>query len=593
MPTPDEWSDELAAVLIDVARGDFGARMTRSGNRDQLDAIAFLVNNTAEEVRCLFHEVARQRDFVQAILESVPDCILVLDANDCIETVNPAACGLLGRPAKSLLGLPLGALLAREADQPPLVAMMAALKLRELPGRLDVEFSDGDGAALPVALHGRALAASGVDDRVSVLVARDMRGVYRLMAAEAEAAEAQRRRAEDLAIAKQAAEAGSKAKSAFLASMSHEIRTPLTAIVGIADILAQSRLQPAVRADWLRDLKESSTHLLSLVNNVLDLSKIEAGEITTDICPSSVTEVMDSVASTLKAGARKRRLNFSVSVDGNVPAAIMTDPLRLRQILINLVGNAIKYTLEGGVSIHIGVEPCAPSEHGELAITVKDTGIGIAPDRLADIFDPFSQIESKTSASRGTGLGLCISQRLAALIGGEISVRSEVGSGSTFTYRQQVVLPASEGLAASPTSHAAEGAASPLDDVHVLVVEDTPATQRIIRHFLERAGARVGVASNGLQGVEDALKNEEAGTPYEMILMDIQMPVMDGYAATARLRRSGINVPIIALTAYAMKEDEERCLRAGCSGYVSKPVSEDVLLDRLSRELFAARARGA
>ncbi len=395
------------------------------------------------------------------------------------------------------------------------------------------------------------------------------------------AAESARARAEG---ARAAAEAATRAKSAFLANMSHEIRTPMTAIVGYSDLLVRPAQAPRDQAEWASQLRQNADHLLSLVNDILDLSKIEAGQIDVHPEPVDLAELLEELRSLTLSAAREKGLLVQIESSPAVPSRIRTDRLRLRQILLNLVSNAIKFTDRGEITLRVG------AAGDMLRFAVTDTGIGIAAEKLRLLFQPFTQVHRAARRFAGTGLGLDISRRLARVLGGDITVESREGSGSTFTLSIELEeLPADMPASASRTTP--RSVPTDLAGIRLLLVDDNPDNQRIVRFLLEERGAAITEAGDGLGGVEAVLTARDGGCPYDVVLMDMQMPVLDGFGAVARLRRAGVETPIIAMTAYGMKEDTDRCLKAGCDDYVSKPILPEALFTAIATQ--AARRRGS
>ncbi len=401
------------------------------------------------------------------------------------------------------------------------------------------------------------------------------------------------------------AKAATRAKSEFLANMSHEIRTPMTAILGFTETLLDPDLSDADKQAAVATIQRNGEHLLGLINDILDLSKIESGNLEVDPAPCSPFEIIDEVVSLMRVRAEAKGLQLGVEQDGPLPERITTDPTRLRQVLINLVGNAIKFTDRGFVRLVVRL--LAPSESQPttkplLQFEVIDSGIGMSEQQLGRLFQPFTQADASTARRYGgTGLGLTISKRLVTMLGGNIEVASTPGQGSTFRVTVGVGdlqgVPLRETGASIPREMTPSSARNPGDpggiqlSAHVLLAEDSPDNQRLIVHFLGKAGVTVTVVENGKAALDAAAPWLAAGSragdppPFDAILMDMQMPVLDGYAATRLLRRKGWSRPIIALTANAMSGDEEKCLAAGCDGYLSKPINRQRLLAVLSEHL--------
>lgn len=394
---------------------------------------------------------------------------------------------------------------------------------------------------------------------------------------------------------KLAMEAASRAKSEFLANMSHEIRTPLNAILGFTDLLRRGADggDEQERQDYLDTIYNSGQHLLDLINDVLDLSKIEAGRMTVERIDCSPAEIVSAVMSVLRVRAQEKGLEFSAQWPDGVPARIRSDPVRLRQLLMNLVGNALKFTPSGSVRV-VG-RLLESGNQTLLAFDVIDTGVGIPEEKLEQIFEAFVQADSSvTREFGGTGLGLAISRRIARALGGDLTVRSRVGQGSTFTATIDPGplegVPIHKGEFAAelkPKDHHSASVPARLPPARVLVVDDGATNRKLLSLILRRAGAEVATAENGQIGVELARQQH-----FDVILMDMQMPLLDGYSATRQLRQQGLEVPIVALTAHALAGDEQKCRAAGCSAYLTKPLDVDRLLQLLA-ELLAGKPDAA
>ncbi len=391
-----------------------------------------------------------------------------------------------------------------------------------------------------------------------------------------------------------AAEAASQSKSEFLANTSHEIRTPLTAIIGYSEVLLD-RLQDPENRRAVETIRRNGEFLLALINDILDLSKIEAGRLEVERIECYPVQLLQEVVELMRPRADSRNLKLQVELATPIPQRITTDPTRLRQVLVNLVGNAIKFTEIGSVTIRAaliqqeGQEPL-------LEFRVIDTGIGIPKQKLDTIFQPFSQADtSVTRKFGGTGLGLTISRRLTRMLGGDLTVESTPGKGSTFIVR--VKTGPLEGVPMVDRLESASGAGQQdgegdqkidLRGARILVAEDGPDNQRLITFLLRKAGAEVELAENGQKAVEMVQAAQEQGTPYDLVLMDVQMPVMDGYTATGKLRQLGFQLPVIALTAHAMKGELQKAKQAGCNDHLAKPFRKQQLLQTVARHLNTA-----
>ncbi|MBN1590202.1 MAG: PAS domain S-box protein [Pirellulales bacterium] len=383
----------------------------------------------------------------------------------------------------------------------------------------------------------------------------------------------------------EAAQAASHAKSEFLANMSHEIRTPMTAILGFSDVLLGS-LQKEEDLTAAATIKRNGEYLLELINDILDLSKVEAGKLEIERTACSPTRLVADVASLMRVRAESKNLRLATEFVGPIPDSIQCDPNRLRQILINLVGNAIKFTETGGVRLVTRLVQDNPKTP-LLQVDVIDSGIGIPEDQASKLFKPFVQVDASTSRRfGGTGLGLAISKRLAAILGGDITLNSKPGQGSTFTVTVDtgslsgipLLRNVSETFAKSHRTPQEEATPNARLNCHILLAEDGPDNQRLISFLLKKSGAQVTIAENGKLAHDKALAAKAEGHPFDLILMDMQMPVMHGYDATRLLRRAGYTGPIVALTANAMLGDSQKCLDAGCDAYLTKPIDRAAFL---------------
>lgn len=536
-------------------------------------------------------ELKEQRNLLQTILDGIPDVIALKTPDLSILSYNKAGYELLGLKPEQVKGQKCHELLHRPSPCKNCPSMESRATQRVATSELFFE---------ELGRWFRATSIPILDDNGEArLVVEQLHDITQKKYAElelkgtVEALESAYRTLEELY---QVAESATQTKSQFLANMSHEIRTPLTAILGFTEnLLLDPSLEqgPPERVDALQTIQRNGKYLLELINDILDLSKIEAGKLEVERIACSPVQIVADVVSLMRVRAAAKNLPLNARFAGKTPATIHTDPVRLRQILINLIGNAIKFTEAGEVRVEARLVQ-GQGRPPMLQIDVIDTGIGLSAEHVSRLFQPFSQADSSTTRKYGgTGLGLAISKRLAEMLGGDITLQSTLGQGSTFSVTVAVgdltgvpmlESPSMEAVASRPTSSATPLPVIPLP-CRVLLAEDGPDNQRLIRFILEKAGAQVTIVENGQEAVEVALAGRDRNEPFDLILMDMQMPVMDGYTATTRLREAGYAGLIVALTAHAMEGDDLKCRDAGCDAYLTKPIERAKFLGTIARLL--------
>jgi len=390
------------------------------------------------------------------------------------------------------------------------------------------------------------------------------------------------------------ANAAAAAKTEFLANMSHEIRSPLTAIIGYSEILLEQTEAPEA-CERIMTIQRNGKYLLALINDILDLSKIESGKMESELIPVEIRQLVDEVIELVRPIAESGNIDFSVEYSDDLPVTIISDPTRLRQILINLLSNAYKFTHRG--SVQLKVRKSVSDQRDEIQFDIIDTGIGISEEHVNKLFQTFTQADSSTSRRYGgSGLGLAICDRLSKIMNGRVElVSSTVDQGShfRFTLYEPIIVDQS----ASPINKSSEspiltlnGNLPALSGFRILLAEDSPDNQKLISYFLEKAGAQVDIADTGLDAIQLAKEQDENGSPYSCILMDIQMPEMDGLEATRILRQNRYSHPIIALTANVMNIDQTMCLIAGCDAHMGKPVKRQELIKIIHKCSQTARS---
>lgn len=527
-------------------------------------AITVHGSRLAQQIR----ENETQLGRLSALVEHSGDAIISKDLNGEITSWNAGAEHLYGYPAREVLGkspvfllpndrLDEEAAIDREVRMGRAVQQLETIRRRKDGTLVDVELT-----ASPV--------RNEQGDLIGISqIARDISEL--------------RTWEQTLRMAKAASDTANHAKSEFLANMSHEIRTPMTAILGFNDVLGHTIERPE-EIDAVQTIRRNGEYLLELINDILDLSKIEAGRLTLEQIDVLPVKLVADVITLMRVRAQAKGLQLQVHYATPVPETIQTDPTRLRQILINLIGNAIKFTDHGAVRFEIRLRQEADQPQ-RLQFDVIDTGIGMTEEQIGRLFRPFTQADSSTTRKYGgTGLGLSICHRLVQMLGGALTVTSQPGAGTTFTVTI-TTGPVAAGHLLKPNDDSGTVVA-PVElptpqlagSARVLLAEDGPDNQRLIKYMLNKAGIDVVCVDNGEQACELALSSAALGTPFDLVLMDMQMPILDGYSATRRLREFGYGQPVVALTAHAMSGDREKCLAAGCNDYTVKPINRENLL---------------
>jgi len=513
-------------------------------------------------------ELARQHAYLDALIASTPVAIAVLDGERLIRSVNPAFETLFGYSAAEAIGSYIDRLIVPQGLGAEATDLEARARRGEIV-RVEVERAHKDGRHIAVRLSAAAVKAAA--DGALVALYEDI--------SDRRAAETAMRAARDLA------ERVAQARSAFLANMSHEIRTPMNAVLGFVELVLDTELAPEQRRA-LELVRSSSEALLTILNDILDYSKIEAEHLELEAIPFDLPKVVHATATLLAGRAREKHLELTVEVPPDVPHMVRGDPTRVRQVLMNLIGNAIKFTEQGEVDVSAAVAGRSAAD-ASVQFRVRDTGIGIPQKQLATIFQEFTQADaSMTRRYGGTGLGLAISRRLVALMGGELTVTSEVGRGSEFSFTLQFPIE-------TPTAAAPRQAAS-LGGRRLLVVDDNETNRRIVRDMLGAEGVAVHEAARADAGLAALRRAAGAGAPFDLAILDAQMPERDGFALATAIRADPDLAPtrLLILTSAGQRGDGERCRQLGIQAYLTKPIARADLIEAVGTVLAGTPSAG-
>ncbi|MBI1345981.1 response regulator [bacterium] len=600
----------LAAIAFGTICGFLASRQLarqRRETRSQVTAVSPVVVSDAELQRQLQHVQGR----LSLLTESLPIGVLEADIAGRCRYLTPMCAEILGVTfLDGFIGSWFDHVVQDDRDE--LTASWRASWERSEPFSAECRVRAKDGGVRWIHVRCRPLITdfgmsyvAAVEDitqhkRTARHLQKSIETLEQLRLKEQEKSRLLEQSIGELEQAKRTAEQSCQAKSEFLANMSHEIRTPMTAILGFADVLIDECAEASNSDQPLITIRRNAGYLLKLLDDILDLSKIEAGKLDLECLHCSPHGIIDEVVELLQVRLRHRpEVQFQQFIASHVPVSLFTDPTRLKQVLMNLVSNAIKFTEAGSIRIHLDYfeNESEQEGYGTLVLEVEDTGMGMTPEQLERLYQPFSQADVSIARNfGGTGLGLTISKHYVEQLSGAITVESSPGIGTKFRIELPAHDPKFDSVVAqadTPQSMTALILSSAteelrLDGRRVLLVEDSADNQRLLSYLLVKAGAQLTIAENGQIAVTEILQAAPTEHAFEIVLMDMQMPVMDGYTATQQLRAAGYQGPIVALTAHAMQGDREKCLAVGCNEYLCKPVQRQTLLEMVQRLLKSA-----
>ncbi len=534
---------------------------------DDLEAQRIELERQNAELRQARSEVEKSLEKCTVLYDFAPVAYFTLNRSGIISNVNPAGSSFIGNARSDLLGRRFGLFIAEQA-RPAFDNFLKNVFSSPIKVSCEVTLLKGEDVLI------EALASTSGEECNIALIDITARKLA----------------AEELRLAKETADVANRAKSQFLANMSHELRTPMTGILGMLQLALEEELAPTSRGCMEMALT-SARSLLGILNDILDMAKIDAGKLRIEQKPFSLRNCISFAFDLFAPEVKRKGFEYVISVGDDVPDSVVGDPLRLRQILINLIGNAVKFTSAGKVSVRISVGGTTSDKKREYTFAVTDTGIGISDNEKDSLFLAFRQADDSNKRSYGgTGLGLTISKEIVELMGGTITVKSEQGRGSVFSFTIPLIESGLESDVQIPAEcHSLETTAPLIREKRIprlLLAEDDPTIRRLLEVMLTRSNYDLDAAEDG----QKALEMWEKGN-YDLVLMDVQMPRLSGFEATVAIREKertcGGRIPIIALTAHALKEDEERCIASGMDAYLSKPIDFRSCLELISQVIGA------
>lgn len=551
--------EEIITLIAEVANGNFDYQLGVSDSGDELDAVISGINMLGQELK----KSTVSRDFMQSIYQGVVDMLLVLNNDFTIRNVNDAIVEATGIEETDLVGMPLSALF-RQTDNEKLLQQLERFEEQGKSLNVELCLRSASEKKIPVSCSFSFLKNSRKEQDGILIIAKDISEI--------------KQKERELKEAKEKAESANETKSHFLSSMSHEIRTPLNGIMGFTNLLMQTPLND-VQKQYASLIKTSGSNLSKLLNDILDLHRIEQDKITLEAIPFHLRETIASHLEPYKHLAKGKGLSFTYTFAEDIPHAVIGDPTRINQVLINLISNAIKFTAAGGISMSSSVARFG-EEFIEVTFSVTDTGMGIPADKQALIFESFTQSDQSMSRRYGGfGLGLAICKKLVNLMHGEMGIVSPADGaegGATFWFTVKLGLVRSQD--ALPEEEEDEATFSFAQSTRILVVDDNPINVLLMQDVLENYRADVTTAQSGEEALNLALSQ-----PFDLIFMDIQMPEMDGLEAASRLRRANVISPIIAFSANAYQDDIAKSLQAGMNDHLCKPFNNRDLVALLKK----------